>query len=132
MTSANAHRLRLRVLAGRFSVCRLAATDEIPAWARGDELLSITRTRDELSIVCAEDLVPDGVRREAGYAAMKVAGPLAPELVGILVSIATPLASAGIPILAIGTFDTDYVMVRSADLSRAVEALRAAGHEAQS
>jgi len=64
-----------------------------------------------------------------GYLAMRVRGTLAPELVGILVSLATPLADAGIPILAIGTHDTDYVLVREADLERAIGALQRAGHE---
>ena len=64
-----------------------------------------------------------------GYVAMRVEGTLPPELVGVLVSLAKPLADAGIPILAIGTHDTDYVLVREVDVERAVDALRRAGHE---
>ena len=60
---------------------------------------------------------------------MRVAGTLAPELVGVMVSLALPLADAGIPILAIGTYDTDYVLVRHSDLENAFQALRAAGHD---
>ena len=67
-----------------------------------------------------------------GYVAMRVEGTLAPELVGVLASLAKPLADAGIPILAIGTHDTDYVLVRAADLERAVGALQRAGHEVHS
>jgi len=63
------------------------------------------------------------------YVAMRVEGTLAPELVGVLVSLAEPLADAGIPILALGTHDTDYVLVREADLDRAVGALQHVGHE---
>ena len=90
---------------------------------------SITRTHDELSIVCADDVVPRSTECVRGYVAMRVEGTLAPELVGILVSLAKPLADAGIPILAIGTHDTDYVLVREADLERAVGALQRVGHE---
>ena len=126
---AHAHRLQLQGVPGRFAVCRLSADAAIPEWAEGASFVSITRTADELSIVCAEDRVPAGARCERGYAAMRVAGTLAPELVGVMVSLALPLADAGIPILAIGTYDTDYVLVRHSDLENAVHALRAAGHD---
>jgi len=124
------HRLTIVEVPGRFAVCRLSPDAAVPAWATVTEFVSLTRTRDELSIVCAEGSVPAGTQCERGYAALRVAGTLAPEMVGVLVSIASPLAAAGIPILAIGTFDTDYVLVRAADLERAREALRGAGHEA--
>jgi hypothetical protein len=91
--------------------------------------VSITRTDDELSIVCAEDRVPGSTQCERGFAAIRVAGTLAPELVGVMVSLAAPLADAGLPILAIGTYDTDYVLVRHCDLGDALEALREAGHD---
>ena len=79
-------------------------------------------------MVCPEGSVPSGVRQIRGYVAIGVEGPLAPELVGVLASMATPLADASIPIVAIGTFDTDYVLVRAIDLDRATTALRTAGH----
>lgn len=123
------HRLQIRVVSGRFAVCRLSANAAIPEWANGPGFVSITRTGDELSIVCAEDRAPAGIRCERGYAAIRVAGTLAPELVGVMLSLAAPLAEAGIPILAIGTYDTDYVLVRHADLDAAVLALREAGHD---
>jgi hypothetical protein len=110
----------------------LSPADVVPSWANGPGFVSITRTDDELSIVCADGLVPRGTQCMRGYVAMRVAGTLAPELVGVLLSLATPLADAGIPILAIGTHDTDYVLVREADLDRAVGALQHAGHEVDS
>ena len=122
-------RLPLRVVPGRFAVCRLSADAATPDWANGPSFVSITRTSDELSIVCAEDRVPAGTQCEQGYAAVRVAGTLAPELVGVMVSLAMPLADAGIPILAIGTYDTDYVLVRHSDLDAAIRALREAGHD---
>ena len=109
-------------------MCRLDADAPVPTWASGAGLVCITRTSGELSIVCPEDRVPPGVRRISGYVAIGVKGPLAPELVGVLASMATPLADASIPIVAIGTFDTDYVLVRATDLNRAAHALSAAGH----
>jgi hypothetical protein len=123
-----AHRLPLRVVPGRFAVCRLSADAATPDWADGASFVSITRTGDELSIVCEEDRVPAGTQCERGFAAIRVMGTLAPELVGVMVSLAAPLADAGIPILAIGTYDTDYVLVRHSDLDNAIRALREAGH----
>lgn len=127
---AGTHRLKIVAVPGRFAVCRLLSDAQIPAWANAGHFVSVTRTPDELSIVCAEASVPAGVQCERGYAGIRVAGTLAPEMVGVLASMAGPLADAGIPILAIGTYDTDYVLVRADDLARAMEALRGAGHEA--
>jgi len=126
---ATSHRLRVHQLSGRFAVSRLPAREAVPTWAASDGFLSITRTADELSIVCADELVPPFTECLRRYVALRVEGTLAPELVGVLVSLAGPLADAGIPILAIGTYDTDYVLVREADLEAAIGALRRAGHE---
>jgi uncharacterized protein len=52
--------------------------------------------------------------------------------VGILLSIAEPLARAGLSIFAISTYDTDYVLVKAHDLPAAVKVLRAAGHDVRS
>jgi uncharacterized protein len=129
MTTAHGgHRLRLRIMSGRFALCRLEPRLAVPEWASGDGFVCVTRTAAELSVVCPEERVPSDVRQIRGYVAIGVEGPLAPELVGVLASMATPLADASIPIVAIGTFDTDYVLVRAVDLDRATTTLRAAGH----
>lgn len=128
MATSPSHRLRLRVLPGRLAVCRLDAQDPIPGWTAGPGFLSITRAGTELSVVCDETRVPPGIRCEPGYIAIAVEGPLAPDFVGVLESLAAPLARARIPILAIGTFDTDYVLVRGSDVERALAALADAGH----
>lgn len=119
---------RLAILPETLSVCRLAADDAIPAWLPARGFVSVTRTADELSIVCAQDAVPVGVRREPGWHALAVEGPLDFGLTGVLASLAAPLAKAGISIFAISTFDTDYVLVKAERLDDAVEALRRAGH----
>jgi uncharacterized protein len=120
--------LRVHVVSGRYAVCRLEAHAPIPEWARGPSFVSITRTPDELSIVCEEANVPRGQRAERGYAMLMIEGPLAPEMVGVMMSLITPLADVGVSIFAISTFDTDYVLVRASHLERAVEAIRRAGH----
>ncbi len=90
-------------------------------WQRGP-LASLTRTADETSIVCATDVVPAAARSEGPFRAVEVAGPLAFSAVGVFVDILTPLAHAGISVLGLSTFDTDWVLVprdRSADAAQA-------------
>ena len=119
--------LTLSLLPETLAVCRLASDAPLPDWAAG-EFLSITRTSDELSVVCAERHVPPSVRCEKGWRCLKVAGPLDLSLIGILASLAVPLAEARIPLFAVSTYDTDYLLVKGADVGRAVEVLRRAGH----
>ena len=96
-------------------------------WATG-RFVSITRTSDELSIVCAERDVPLGVKVDRGWRALKIEGPLDLSLTGVLASIAVPLAEAKINIFAISTFDTDYVLVKADRVAEAIGVLRNAGH----
>lgn len=118
----------LTVLAERLLICRLDAGEEVPAWATGAPFFSVTRTRDELSVVCPEDVVPESVPCELGWRALKLEGPFDLSMVGILASVASPLAAAGASIFAVSTFDTDYVLVREEQLDLAVDTLRASGH----
>lgn len=119
--------LTLRLLPGRFAVCRLDPGAPLPAWVLHEDagVWSMTRTPDELSIVCDEDAVPPSVSRvEPGWRALQVAGPIPFDETGVLAGLATPLAEAGIPLFALSTYDTDVVLVRAADLERALAALR--------
>lgn len=122
----------LTLLPDPLAVCRLAADDALPAWLPARGFVSVTRTADELSIVCADDAVPDGIRAERGWRCLAVAGPLDFGMTGVLASIAAPLADAGISIFALSTFDTDYVLVKAEKLAAAAEALRRAGHSLSS
>jgi hypothetical protein len=101
----------------------------VPAWAEGGAFFSATRTRDELSVVCEEAAVPDGVKAEKGWAALRLHGPIPFGTTGVLSSLTAPLAEAGISVFAISTFDTDYLLVKAVSLSGAVAALRKAGVE---
>jgi hypothetical protein len=122
-----ARALALRLLPGRFAVCRFDPEDPLPAWVlhEGAKFWSMTRTPDELSVVCDEDSVPPSAMRvEPGWRAFQVAGPIGFDGAGVFASLATPLADAGIPLFALSTFDTDIVLVRERDLGRATAALK--------
>ena len=118
----------LSVLDESFSVCRLAADADIPSWVPGKGFVSVTRTAEELSIVCPSDAVPDSVRTECGFCVLKIEGPFDFSLTGILLAVIGPLGDAGISIFAVSTYDTDYVLVKKNDLTAAVSALQASGH----
>ena len=120
--------LKLEIIAGEFSVARLAATAAIPEWATSAELFSISRTPNELSIVCASDRIPSENKAEHGWSCMRVVGPLDFALTGVLAALAGPLADSEISIFAFSTFDTDYLLVKQRTLEAAKSALRHAGH----
>jgi hypothetical protein len=115
----------VKVLDGRLSICRLKASERIPSWALElhEGFVSITRTPDELSIVCAEEAVPPDTTVEEGFRALVLPGPIPFSETGVLASVAVPLAAAGISIFAVSTFDTDYVLIRETDLEAALAAL---------
>ncbi|MEQ1689904.1 MAG: ACT domain-containing protein [Gemmatimonas sp.] len=119
----------LTVLAAPLAICRFAATDPLPAWTDGARtLLSISRTPDELSIVADAAAVPSDVPARRDYRALRVNGPLPLDLVGVLSGMATALSAAGVPIFAIATHDTDYILVPGALLATAIDALVVAGY----
>jgi uncharacterized protein len=113
---------------GSYAVCRLEAAEPVPEWARGTPFVSVTRTDAELSVVCPEGAVPAAVRAERGWRCLRVVGPLGFGVTGILASLAGPLASSGVSIFVVSTYDTDYLMVQERDLERAADALARAGH----
>jgi hypothetical protein len=121
--------MKMLVLEGELAVARLGPTDAIAAWAQQGPISSITRTTEELSIVCAAAAVPADVQAERGWRCLRVAGSLDFSLTGVLASIAGPLAEAGISIFAIATYDTDYILVREQRLQAAIECLTVAGHD---
>lgn len=120
--------MRLTVCDQRLAVCRLDGATDIPDWALQGSFFPVTRSTDELSVVCLESLVPKGVRAEGGWRAMRVAGVIEFSVIGVLAGLTVPLAEAGVSVFAISTFDTDYLLVKEHDLGRAVEVLRNAGH----
>jgi hypothetical protein len=121
--------LRFRRLPGQFAVARLAANSPIPAWALGGEFSSVTRTAEELSIVCGAENVSPGVAFQSGWICFKLEGPFPFSQTGILAAFINPLSHHGVPIFAISTFDTDYVLIQEPFLGVAEDRLRDAGHE---
>ncbi len=120
--------LDIGLVPGTYALCRLSVGAAVPAWGSAGVFWTVSGTRDEVSVICEEGRVPDGVRAERDFALLKLAGLIDVSQTGVIAAVAAPLAEAGISLVPIATFDTDYFLVRRADLARAVAVLRAAGH----
>jgi len=116
-------KLKLQILPEKFAICHFDRDTKIPDWAKEIYFCSITRTDDELSIVCPQDKIPGGALCEKNWRCFKVEGPLPLSLIGIISSLSKPLADAKIPIFCISTYETDYLLVEDENLKRAREIL---------
>ena len=123
-------RLQFRALTkSRYAIVRLGADSAVPEWARKGDFTSITRTRDELSIVCPMENLPAEVSSPHSWICLKLEGPFPFSQTGILRSFIEPLSSNGIPIFAISTYDTDYILIPEEWARAALRELETAGHE---
>lgn len=120
--------LALSVLEGLFSIHRLSPSDEIPKEVFESQFYSISKTDDELSIVCSASVKIPSDRSEDDWTCIKVLGPLDFSLTGILAELSAVLAKEEISIFALSTFDTDYLLVKSVKLPAAKKALQKAGY----
>ena len=114
-------KLTLRFIDADLSVCRLEPDAPIPGWALESRFYSITRTDEELSVVCDARCIPEDCTASvvSGWAMLRVEGVLDFSLTGVLSSITVPLADAGISVFALSTFDTDYLLIKKNDLELA-------------
>ena len=124
------HQLKFRRLMDcPYAVLRLAADASVPEWATRGEVTSITRTSEELSIVCPTENLPTDIHSLHRWVCLKLEGPFEFSLTGVLLSFIEPLSDNGVPIFAISTHDTDYVLIQEEWAGAALDALRQAGHE---
>jgi hypothetical protein len=121
--------VRLRTLPDSYAVVRLHPGADLPEWVDKGPFRSVTRTDNEVSVVCRDHDVPEGESVDRGWTVLEAMGPLDFSLSGVVASLVQPLADAELPIFVISTFESDYVLVRSADLARAADLLEDAGHQ---
>ncbi len=118
----------LTVLPLRLAVCRLPVEEPVPAWATAGAWWNVARTLDELSIICAADAVPEDAPVDCDWSVLQVAGPFDFTVTGVIAELSAPLAAAGIPILSVSTYTTDYIVVKEERLAAAIQVLEQAGH----
>ena len=124
-------KLQLALLSETLAICRLDPGAPIPEWAQGENFLSISRTTDELSVICSQGQVPEGVKKDGGWRCFKVEGTLDVPITGVLAALTTPLAFEGISVFAVSTFDTDYLLVQKKYLEKAITVLIRSGHHVE-
>jgi hypothetical protein len=127
--SAADHPQALRVLDDEFAICHLEL-DQAPSLAELEgEFVAITRTPEEITVICPESAVLPWMRAERGWRALVIEAPFElASAVGVLTALTAPIAAAGIALFAVSTWRTDFILVRSERLGEALEALRKAGH----
>jgi hypothetical protein len=121
-------KLALHMLGESFTINKLPQFAEIPSILSQGEMCFIFRTDEELSIICPDYMAPNNVQQELGWRCFKVEGEMKLQEVGVLASLAQPLADAGIPMFVVSTFNTDYIFVMEENLVEAVQSLQKAGH----
>jgi hypothetical protein len=122
-------RLKFRMLADIYAIVRFAPDAAVPEWAAKGKFYSITRTSEEISIVCPAENVPADTRPSLRWVCLKLEGPFPFSQTGVLLSFIEPLSSNGVPIFAISTYDTDYVLIQEEFRSTALGLLQKAAHE---
>lgn len=120
--------LSFTVLAGEFTIHRLAPEADVPTGLNGAAFVSISRTDDETTVICPSAIELKAEQGDPGWSVLKVIGPLDFSLTGILAGISRVLSAEDISLFAISTWDTDYFLIKSSDRERAIEALTGAGH----
>lgn len=122
-------KIRLKQIDGQYAIAQLPHNDAIPSWADGDGFVSISRTDDELSVVCRQERVPDNVKSDDNWICFKFIGPFEFEAAGIILSVIRPLSESGMGVFVVATFDGDVLLLKASDVPRARVLLREAGHD---
>jgi hypothetical protein len=122
-------KLKLKVLSSNYGVCRFDPHTEVPSWAMQGDFFTVSKSQEELSIVCQASLIPADIKAEKEWRIFKIEGPFSFTQIGILNAVTSVLSENGISLFAVSTFDTDYIMVKCADLDRSIQALRKAEHQ---
>jgi hypothetical protein len=119
--------LEIRLLDEQFALARLPHGSAIQEPLRGSFAATI-HSVEGISMVCLESAIPAGARYRGGFRCFEVTGAFDLEAVGVVASIAQPLAEAGVSLFAYSTWQTDYILVHGTDIDRAMVALTKGGH----
>lgn len=124
----NEKKIHMQQLPGRYAVSRLDSKSMFPSWADGEGFVSLTRTSDELSVVCLESRVPDEVRSDRGWVCLRFVGPFAFDEYGIVASVVAPISAAAMGVFVVSTFDGDHLLVKTEDYQKVKQILTDIGH----
>lgn len=128
MTQSSKHSITLRTIPGRYGIAKLAQDAPVPGWSNGSGLSAVIRADDELTIVCLQERIPDGVTVEPNWRCLRSIGPFAFDASGIVLSIISPLSSQGVGVFVICTFDGEHILVAEQHWEQSLLLLKEAGH----
>ena len=118
--------MELQKLEHNFTVCKV---DNIEQINFSREFIFLSKTDDEISLVCESDYVPpNATASKTGWKGLRIVGVLDFGLVGILAKIANILAEAGISIFAVSTYNTDYIFIKAIHFDKAIQTLTSNGY----
>ncbi|HTX43799.1 MAG TPA: ACT domain-containing protein [Methanocella sp.] len=120
--------MKLSLLKETLAICRLEKSAPIPGWLMESAFFMVSRTFGELSFVCPQGPVPDGIQCDKNWRCLQVDGPLDLGLTGVIASLTASLAKAKVPVFVFSTYDTDYILVKGSDLRKAIGVLSGDGH----
>jgi hypothetical protein len=115
--------MELTLLPDSLAICHLSKDTPIPRWALAGEFYAVCRSEEELSIVCPDGHPSAEIEADSGWRALKVQAPLPLTEIGVIAALTAPLAEAGVSVFVISTFATDYLLIKEAELSKAVRVL---------
>ena len=119
--------MNLKKLDHDLTVCKLSEKAKIDL---NKDFYFLGKTDEELSLVCkTEDTPADTIERDDGWKGFRIQGTLDFSLIGILSKLSSILAENKIGIFAVSTFNTDYILVKSENFTRALNVLSSAGYE---
>ena len=121
-------RLHFSLLKDKYGICTLPNTTQIPKWALMESLVSITRTKEELTIVCRQDIIPSQYQSDLNWRCFRIDGTFDLNQLGVISSVSLPLAEAGISIYVISTYKTDYFLVQEEKIKQTISVLSGSGH----
>ena len=121
-------KIRLKKLTGLYAVAQINQQEKVPDWVDGDGFVSISRTDDELSLVCLQQRIPPEIKMDKGWICFKFQGPFAFGEAEVILSIIRPLSENGIGKFVVSTFNGDMILIKLEDVPTAITLLQEAGH----
>ena len=120
--------LQLSLLDEIYGICVFENDTPIPEWAAAASFCSIIRTQKELTIVCPQNTIDSDCEYDADWRCFRVDGSFDFNQIGVISSLAAPLAQAGISIFVVSSFDTDYILVKGENVEQTIAVFSDNGH----
>ena len=118
--------MQIRKIKGNFTVCKVLDYTEVDFSA---DYCFIGKTDNESSLICLTENAPENTKeRVDGWRAFRIEGSLDFSMIGVLAELSRVLAEEKIELLAVSTYDTDYIFVKAEKEAKALSKLGEKGY----